>query len=113
MPRRENQTPNEEDGFEAVDPPAWMSRAEKRRFRILVRARFDAGLPVEPGESDLLADLVSMRTRIDLLRRMATDAMETAGTFASSQKHAVNLSRALDGMTRAANRLAERLHLAP
>ncbi len=92
-------------------PPVWMSRPEKRLFASIVEARKDLNRPVLSGEVDVLCDLISCRSRIATLKKMADDAVATAGPNVQHQRHAAGLLRQVDAATALARRLTKDLGL--
>jgi hypothetical protein len=96
---------------QAISPPRWMTRVEKREFAGVIEARNSVGNPVLTTETDLIVDYVSSRSRIAALRMMLKDAMKDAKDYPPSQRHASALIRQIDTTTSMSRRLARDLHL--
>lgn len=86
-----------------LKPPSWMKKAEKTTFARLIRARFEAGRPVQAIEFDTLCDLVSARSRLATLRKMLLDDPFPAERLA--------ILRGMEATTATARRLSRDLHL--
>jgi hypothetical protein len=96
---------------QAISPPRWMTKVEKREFAGVIEARNNPGNPVLTTETDLIVDYVSSRSRIAALRSMLKDAMKDAKEYPPSQRHAAGLIRQIDTTTAMSRRLARDLRL--
>ncbi len=96
---------------EHLSPPRWMSRPEKHDFKRVIEARNLLQNPVLPTELDLLVDYVSLRSRIDALRRLFKKQLAEAGPNISFQRHAASLARTIDASTALSRRLGRELQL--
>ena len=66
----------------AIEPPRWMTKAEKAVFNRIISARKDARRPVSAAEIDMVCDYAMGRSRIDRLRKRLRNAdPEITGEF--------------------------------
>lgn len=99
----------------ALTPPKWLTKAEKFAFHRLVAQREAAGKPVSATETDALADLVTIRTRLADLRRLYRDAMieYRQAPYDPQAKMVMSIGSRIDATTAATHRQARRLGLGP
>lgn len=98
-----------------LTPPKWLTKAEKFAFHRLVAQREAAGKPVSATETDAIADLVAIRTRLADLRRLYHDAMVEyrQAPYDPQAKMVMSIGIRIDTTTAAADRQARRLGLGP
>jgi hypothetical protein len=94
-----------------LSPPRWMSRPEKADFHRVIAARKAAGNPLSSTERDVLIDYVSVRSRIDALRRLFKKELADVGTDINFQRHVAGLARQIDSSTGLSRRLGRELQL--
>jgi hypothetical protein len=92
-------------------PPRWLSRPEKADFSRIISIRKATGNPVSSTERDLLIDYVTVRSRIDALRRLFKKELADAGPDINFQRHAAGLARQIDSSTGLSRRLGRELRL--
>ena len=97
-------------------PPSWLTRAEKAAFRRIIAARKAMNKPVSEAESDMIADLVTLRSRIADTRSQyehVRAALARNPDWKSDQAHLLATSRMIDAQTAKAQQMAAALGLFP
>ncbi len=94
-----------------IQPPRWMSRPEKADFHRVIEARKAVGNPVLPTERDVLVDYVSVRSRIEALRRLLKKQLANVGPNIDFQRHVAGLARQIDSSTSLSRKLQRDLRL--
>lgn len=110
---------NSKGGDADPAPPRGLSKAEKSDFRRVCDLRRQAGNPVQPIESDLVADYVQTRSRLALwqkkLRHGQVFERETFTGYPKGERmdlaEQLSLAATLDRTAAACRRLARDLQL--
>lgn len=92
-----------------IPAPNGLDRAGKRLFRQIVRQISQGERPFSDAETDLIADYIAARRRVDLLGSLLAERTRGKAAFQIPENSVMALTRQIDATTTLSHRLAGRL----
>jgi hypothetical protein len=112
MLARVEDTPSKPHKSGTLPAPRWLTRAEKAAFHRIVALREAAGKSNSEADIDPICDLISLRSRIGLVRKLFRNAatqLRKHPAWSSDQALLLASARQIDSMTDRAWRMARTL----
>lgn len=95
----------------ALQPPAWLSKAEKRQFLAIVEGAKERERQLSVMDLDAIADYCAARSRIAELRKMLAALIREKSPLNVDKARMLALGRQIDATTALSRRLAGKLGL--